>query len=142
MSQNNITTVRDAYDSFARGDFAHIQFDRNIEWMEPDVEGIWCRGMHRGSDAVIKEVFEPTSDKFDDFRLECDQYLDAGEHVVVTGRFLGHGKDTGNELNAPFAHIWRLRNGKIVSFQNYSDTANLLHALYRVLIERPVGAHG
>ncbi len=141
MSKDNIKTVRNAYDLFARGDFAHLPFDTQIEWIEPDVEGIWMRGTHHGCEAVIKEVFKPTLDKFDDFRLQCDRYLDAGEHVIVTGRFLGRGKDTGNELNAPFAHVWTLRNGKVVTFQNYTDTANCLHALYMVHLEQPVGAH-
>ena len=111
------------------------------KWTEPDVQGLWFHGTHNGLDAVIKEVFEPTSDKVDDFRLQCDQYLDAGEYVVVTGRFLGRGKDTGYGLNSPFAHIWRLRGGKVVSFQNYTDTASTLQALYHVHIEEPVGAH-
>ncbi len=79
-------------------------------------------------------------ERFDDFRMQCDQYLDAGEHVVVTGRFLGRGKETGNELNAPFAHIWTMRNGKVTQFRNYTDTANWLRAMYRVHIEEPVGA--
>ncbi len=140
MSQDNIATVRGAYDAFARGDFAQLPFDRKIEWIEPDVEGFWSRGTHRGPEAVIKEVFEPTLERFDDFRVQCDRYLDAGEHVVVTGRFLGRGKDTGNELNAPFAHIWTLRNGKVTQFQNYTDTANWLRAMYQVHIEEPVGA--
>jgi uncharacterized protein len=141
MTPNNITTVRNIYDLFAKGDFAQLPFDANIEWREPDVEGIWAHGTHHGPKAVIKEVFDPTYDKVDDFRLECDQYLDAGDTVVVTGRFLGRGKDTGNELNAPFAHFWTLRNGRVVTFQNYTDTANLLQTLYRVHIEQPVGAH-
>ena len=141
MRQDNITTIRGGYDAFARGDFARLPFDRQIEWIEPDVEGLWSRGTHHGLQAVIKEVFEPTLERFDDFRVQCDQYLDAGEHVVVTGRFLGRGKDTGNELNSPFAHVWKLRDGKAVSFQDYSDTVNWLQAMYRVHIEQPVGAH-
>lgn len=141
MDQNNIATMRMAYDSFARGDYASLPFDPQIEWNEPDVEGLWSAGTHRGVDSVIKDVFEPISDKFDNFRLQCDEFLDAGDRVVVTGRFLGRGRDTGNELNAPFAHIWTLRNGKVTSFRDYSDTANWLHALYRVHVERPVGAH-
>ena len=58
MSQDNITTVRDAYAMFARGDYAHLPFDRQIKWTEPDVQGLWFRGTHNGLDAVIKEVFE------------------------------------------------------------------------------------
>ncbi len=140
MGQDNIATVRGLYDSFAHGDFASMPFDPQIEWIEPDVEGIQVCGTHRGPAAVIKEVFAPCRDGLDNFRLQCDQYLDAGDQVIVTGCFLGRGKDTGNELRAPFAHFWTLRNGKITRFQNYTDTANWLRAMYHVHIEEPVGA--
>lgn len=141
MSKDNIATIRSAYDLFARRDYARMPFDPQIEWVEPSVEGLPASGTHHGLEAVIKEVFEFAVDKLENFRLECDQYLDAGDKVVVTGRFLGRGKDTGNELNAPFAHIWTLRNEKVVSFRNYTDTANWLQALRHVHIEEPVGAH-
>lgn len=141
MDKDNVATIRGMYGSFARRDFSRMPIDPKVEWIEPDVEGIPFSGTHHGSQAVIKEVFEPALEKFDDFHLQCDRYIDAGEDVVVTGRFLGRGKDTGIELNAPFAHIWTLRNGKVVSFQNYTDTANYLHALYQVHLEQPVGSH-
>jgi ketosteroid isomerase-like protein len=141
MSKDNIATIRGAYDSFARRDFAHMPFDAQIEWIEPEVEGSPVSGTHRGPEAVVKEVFEPALERLDEFRLRCDQYLPSGDKVVVTGCFLGRGTETGNELNAPFAHIWTLRNEKVVSFQNYTDTANWLHALYKVHIDQPIGAH-
>ena len=141
MDQNNVATIRGVYNSFARRDFSRMPFDPQIEWIEPDVEGLQSRGTHHGPEAVIKEIFEPCLDRLDNFRLQCDQYLNAGDQVVVTGHFLGQGKDTENELNAPFAHIWTLRNGKVISFQNYTDTANWLQALYQVHIEQPAGAH-
>ena len=47
------------------------------------------------------------------------------------------GKDTGVELNAPFAHVWTFRGDKAVRFQNFTDTANWLHALYRLHVEHP-----
>jgi len=139
MSQENISTIRDGYESFARGDFGSLPFDAQIEWIEPDVEGIWGHGTHRGRDSVIKEIFGPLGEHFDDFRVQCDQFLDVGEQVIVTGRFLGRGKETGNELNAPFAHFWTLRGGKVTKFQNYTDTANWLQALHHLHIEEPAG---
>jgi uncharacterized protein len=141
MSNDNVATVRGVYDLFARRDFASMPFDPQIKWVEPDVEGSPVSGTHHGRESVIKEVFAPCLDRLDNFRLQCDKYLNAGDQVVVTGYFLGRGKDTGNELNAPFAHIWTLRNGKVTSFQNYTDTANWLQALYTIHIDQPVGAH-
>ena len=102
--------------------------------------GLWFGGTHHGPDAVLKEVIEPASEKFEAFHVQCDQFLDAGDHVVVTGHFQGRGKEKGIELNAPFAHVWKLYGNKAVRFQGYTDTANWLQAIYRLQVEHPAGA--
>lgn len=139
MSEKSVNTVRNIYAAFARGAFPRAALDPNVEWIEPDVPDLWFSGAHHGVDAVISDVMQPTAERFDDFRLQCDEFLDAGERVVVTGRFLGRGKDTGIELDAAFAHIWTLRDDKVVRFQGYADTANFLYALYRIQVEHPTG---
>ena len=32
-------------------------------------------------------------------------------------------KATGKSFSAPFAHVWKILNGKAVSFHQYTDTA-------------------
>jgi ketosteroid isomerase-like protein len=137
MFQDNVKTLRDFYGAVAQGDYASVVLDPEIEWIEPDVPDLWYSGTHYGPYAVLKEVIEPASEKLDAFHIQCDQFLDTGDYVVVTGRFRGRGKDTGVELNAPFAHVWTLRGDKAVRFQNFTDTANWLHALYHLHVEHP-----
>ena len=139
MSQDNIKTVREFYGAVARGDFSNLPLDSQIEWIDPDVPDLWFSGTHHGRDAVLSEVIEPTFERIDDFRVQCDQFLDAGDHVIVTGHFLGRGKNSGMELDAPFAHVWTVRGNKAVRFEGYTDTANWLYALYRLHVEHPTG---
>jgi len=40
----------------------------------------------------------------------------------MIGRFRGKGK-SGQQLDAPYAHVWRMRNGTAVSFQSHVDAA-------------------
>ncbi len=139
MSEQNVDIVKKVYASVARGDFARDLLDPQVEWIEANVPDLWFSGTHHGIDAVMNQVMEPTAEHLDGFRLQCDRYLDAGDCVVVTGRFLGRGKDTGIALEAPFAHILTLRGGKIIRFEGYTDTANWLYALYRIQVEHPLG---
>ena len=60
--------------------------------------------------------------------------------MIVIGRFAGRGKETGIELNVPFAHVWTLHGSMAVRFQGYTDTANWLHALYRLNVGHSAGA--
>jgi hypothetical protein len=38
---------------------------------------------------VVEKVFSTVPDNFEDFRADAEQFIDAGEHVVVVGRFRG-----------------------------------------------------
>ncbi len=131
MSEENLNIARQGYDAFNRGDIDTMLsiMDPNIEWQEPDVEGLPYRGTHHGPEAVANNVFGSVEEHWDGFHVEAEEFLDAGDRVIVLGRFQGTGKATGRTLDAPYAHVWTLRDGRLVHFRNYTDTANLLQSL-------------
>ncbi len=131
FARQNLDLVRNSYRALDRKDFNTFReaMDVNIEWVEPEVPGLWFSGTHCGPDAVLREVMEPTVGSIADFRVEANQFLPIGEHVVVLGRFRGRGKSTGKELNANTVHVWTVSGGKIIRFQAYHDVANWLEAL-------------
>ena len=90
-----------------------------IEWYEPG-GGTAPRGTYRGTERVGGEVFASVPAHFDEFRAEPERFIDAGEHLVVVGRFRGRSKD-GRGLDAPFAHVWTMRNGKAARFANHVE---------------------
>ncbi len=121
MSEQDVRTMRSAYEAFNRGDIPAVltAFDPRIEWTEPG-GGRAARGIFHGPQSVASEVFSTVPQNFDEFRADIDQAIDADEHVVIIGRFHGQGKG-GQQLDAPFAHVWRMRNGKAVGMHNYVD---------------------
>lgn len=50
----------------------------------------------------------------------------SGDRVVVPGRYAGTNKATGKALDAQFAHVLTVTDGRIVGFQQYTDTARWL----------------
>ena len=58
----------------------------------------------------------------DKFSVTPSTFIDGGEHIVVLGRYGGTMKNGGATLNAPFCHVFRFENGKVVMFQQYTDT--------------------
>ncbi len=123
MSQQDVEIVRSGYDAFNRNDIpaALALQDPQIEWIEAG-GGRAPAGTFRGPQSIATEVFAKVPQNFDDFRAEPEQFIDAGEHVVVVGRFRGKGKG-GTTLDAPFVHVYQMRNGKSIRFQNYVDAA-------------------
>lgn len=131
MSQENVEVVRRSYDAFNRGDYAAVleALDPSIVWEEPDLSGVAFSGEHHGRERVLKKVFEPVRREVDDFEVVPEEFIDAGDRVVVLGRYRGHGTDTGVTLDAAFAHVWTMRHGKVIQYRDYYDTANWLRSL-------------
>ncbi len=67
--------------------------------------------------------------EWNDFKAEPDEFLDAGERIVALGNYSGSYKATVKSMNVPFAHVWTLRDGKIVKFVQYTDTLKVSEAL-------------
>lgn len=123
MSQQDVSTLRSAYEAFNRGDIPAVltAFDPEIEWHEPG-GGRAPSGTYRGAQRVADEVFSTIPQTFDRFEAAAEQFIDAGEHLVVVGRFRGTAK-SGQELDAPFAHVWLMRDGKAARFDNHPEAA-------------------
>ena len=122
MSQQDVETMRRAYDAFNRSDVPAVlqAFDDSIEWYEPG-GGNAPGGSFRGPQNVASDVFASVPENFEEFKAEPQDFIDAGDDLVVVGRFRGRSK-SGQQLDTPFAHVWKMRNGKAQAFHNYVET--------------------
>jgi len=131
MSETNVRIAMGAYEASARGDFPAMleTFHTDVEWHA--AEGLPWGGVHKGRDAVAKEVFGALMEHFDGFSLSHEQFIDAGDFVVALGRYDATARATGKHLDAAFAHVWELEDGKLKRYYHYTDTAKFLEALAR-----------
>ncbi len=56
-------------------------------------------------------------------------FHDAGDTVVVELRYSGTGTATGKRLDAQVCHVLKFRDGKLTSFQQFVDTAQMQDVL-------------
>jgi ketosteroid isomerase-like protein len=124
MSQENVAVIRSLYDSFGKGDVPAVlgQMDPQIEWNEAENFIYADRNPYVGPQAVLEGVFMRLGTEWDGFSVSPEQWLNAGDHVVVLGTYSGKHKETGREVRAQFAHVWGVREGRVVRFQQYTDT--------------------
>jgi uncharacterized protein len=130
MQMQPVEIVKRSYEAFARDDMDGVlgDMDPDIEWHQ--AQGLPHGGYYRGLDEVKRNIFDPLdSEWWDDFTATPDEFLDAGDHVVVLGRYRGVGKQTGRPLDVPFVHVWTLRGGKAIRFRQFLDTAGWVDAL-------------
>lgn len=127
---SNRDVVEGVYDAFERGevDAALASLDPDIEWVEPDGYLRGARGSFRGI-ASVRRIFETVYPRlWAEWRVEVDQVLEAGDHVVVTGvsHFRTHDGVGGSSR---LCNVWTLRDGKAARLEVFNDTALLWRAL-------------
>jgi len=62
---------------------------------------------------------------WEDFSATPHEFVVEGDRVVVFGRYKETWKATGKTIDIPFVHSWTVEDGKLVAFQQYTDTAAL-----------------
>lgn len=131
MSQSNRETIENVYAAFARGDGPTViaAMDPAIVWNEAENFPYADRNPYIGPDAVAEGIFFRLATEWNAFQAIPAEFLDAGDTVVVTGRYRATYKATNVVLDSQFAHFWRLRDGKITAFQQYTDTEQAARAV-------------
>ncbi|MFL6843552.1 MAG: nuclear transport factor 2 family protein [Allosphingosinicella sp.] len=133
MSEANVDLVRSIYSAFASGDIPGVvgAMAPEMEWNEAENFPYADGNPYRGAEAILGGVFARLGGEWDGFAAVPEEYLDAGDTVVVLGRYRGTCKATGGKLDAQMAHVWRVRDGKAVHFQQYTDTLQAHRAMGR-----------
>lgn len=119
---DNTAVIRDLYTAFAAGDVPSVlgAFAADVQWTE--AEGGPYGGVYHGPAAVLEGVFMKLGTEWDTFTAVPQKFIGNAETVVALGDYSGTYKATGKSFTAPFAHAWTLADGKVKSFQQYTDT--------------------
>lgn len=127
---SNVPIVRRSYEAFARDDMDAVVGDMHPDIVWHQAQGLPHGGVYHGLAEVRRNVFDPLDrDWWSEFTAEPDDFLDAGDEVVVLGRYRGVAKETGKKLDVPFVHVWTMHDGKAVRFRQFLDTAGWVEAL-------------
>ncbi len=125
---NNITVVDNLYKAFAKGDIPAVlgAMDAKIVWNEAESNALADGNPYIGPDAVLNGVFVRLDGQHEYFNLENVQLhgMDNNQ-VLATLRYDAKFKESGKAYNAQVAHLWTLKDGKIIGFQQYVDTKKL-----------------
>jgi hypothetical protein len=130
MSQDNLDVIRRGYDAFGRGDINTLleSFDEQVSWVTPGPPELATSGRRTGRQEVA-EFFVSVNELFDIQRFEPKDFLAQGDRVVVVGSETARARSTGNVIEVDWVHVFTMRNGKVVAFQEFFDTAAVVAAL-------------
>ena len=128
MANEDIARVRSVYAAMDRRDADELAeaLAHDVEWTLP--ESLPWGGTRHGPDGIHAMV-ELHAEHVDGSWFDPDDFLDTGDRIIVLGRARGCVKETGEEFEVPFAHVWTLSDGVPSHFVGYLDTAPISAAL-------------
>ena len=122
--QENTRIVQQAYENFKNGDIPALLdlYSDDIDWRLPEIENVPWSGSRKGREETA-ELFQSLAEAQDVLTFNPQEFIAKGDKVVVLGDYSWRVKATGREFGSEWAHVWTVKNGKLVGFQEYADTA-------------------
>ena len=95
-----------------------------MEWgWSDDFPGL--AGVYHDPAERNKRLYEWLS-PWEDWRCEAEDYVIEGDYVVALTRYRGRGKGSGAIVDEEGAHLWKMRDGKVVRLVVFADRAKAL----------------
>jgi len=128
MSTENVEIVKRASSLLENRDWAAGAdlFDPEVE-LHGTVGGLEEGKVLRGLGEILAAFDAETEEAWDEHRIEPQEFVDAGDRVVILHREYQRSK-SGVELVIDTASIHDVRDGRIVRMQGYMDPAAALKA--------------
>ncbi|ACT60153.1 nuclear transport factor 2 family protein [Hirschia baltica] len=128
MTMTSLEVAKEWYAAVHAGDperlFSYIDPDCSIEYYGPSV--IPFAGIYKGIEKC-QVFFGHVANDVEIQEFLQEDFIADGEKVAVTGHLRMVLKATGRLYSSDYAHILTVRNGKVVRFRDFQDTAQALH---------------
>jgi ketosteroid isomerase-like protein len=125
MTASNISFVRSLYGAFSRGDISAI-----VDAVTPDaawevvgrVNDYPLFGTRKGP-AAVRDFFKQVGENQEAVSFTPREFHAADDTVVVLGHYTWMLRRTGRPVDAEWAHVFTVKDGKIAAFREFTDTA-------------------
>jgi ketosteroid isomerase-like protein len=121
MSQENVEIVRRLYEADERGDWATVYsiFHEEIEWdmARSPFADLGLARIYRGHEGV-RRFWRDWFATWGRVEFSYEEFIDAGEKVLVVLRQQMRGKSSGIELSMDwYVQAWTIAEGKIIRME-------------------------
>jgi ketosteroid isomerase-like protein len=128
VDEGVLDTIRGSYAALNHGDVqgALAALHRDALWIEsaelPGGDEFRGRG-------AIEEFLNGFLEQWDIFHQRVESTLQRGDRVLVNIRMTAVGRESGAEVNARYAHLWTLREGRGAEVDAFYDPERALREL-------------
>ena len=126
MSQENVEIVRAGWERYSgTGDPPWDLFHESVEVHDHDTPD---QGDYRGHEG-IRRWLEDWGAAWAEWRIEADEFIDAGDSVVILIRMNTEGRGSGIKAQRQDALVYGVTQGLITRVDYYNDRGEALKAV-------------
>ena len=125
FAMNTTPDIKNLYASLGERDYEAVMshLGNDIAWIVADNSPFADRSPYHGLAEVRSGIFERLTAGFEKLVVVVDEIFEcSGGKVVVLGYYHGKFRGRAEEFKAQVAHIWTIREGQFIKFQQYLDT--------------------
>ena len=129
-AQDSRKVVEQIYAAFATSDIKAILnlLTTDVEWYHPRKQDIPWGGRRRGHKQVAG-FFKAIGDTIKVKKFKPRRFIVDGDSVSVEGIERARVKATGLTYKVKWVQVFKVKNGKVSEFREYTDTATIIDAL-------------
>ena len=129
MASENAALLRPIYAEWGRGNWRPY-----FEIYDPEMEWGWSDEFP-DLGGVFKDRRDPNPrlhawlSGWEYWRAEADEYLERGDYVIVLATYHGRGKGSGVEIHQEGAHVFKVRDGKVVRLEVFASRERAMESV-------------
>ena len=133
MATGNADLIRPIYEEWGRGNWRSY-----FDVYDPEMEWGWSSEF-LGLGGVCRDDRDPNPrlrtwlKGWDYWRAEADEFLEVGDYVVVLTTYHGRGRESGVEIEQLGAHVFKLRDGKVVRLEIFASRERAIASVQTAL---------
>lgn len=130
MSNTNIESVKTMYAAFGRGEIGTIIDGTagGVDWQTYGNKAHFPTLLAVKGHAGVQDFFKTVGDNLEFTEFAPQEFFTDGNTVVALGHYTTKVKKTGKTAASHWAHVFTFKDGKVVKFREYADTANFADA--------------
>jgi ketosteroid isomerase-like protein len=125
MSQENVEVIQRTYAAFERGDISAALEDADsglVTYRADPEAATW-----HGPEGFLQALADWT-EGFDQFSASAEEFIDAGDRVIVRVHQRARGQGSGVPVEADFWFVHTLSEGKVTRLDMFASKAPALEA--------------
>lgn len=123
MSQANIEVVRRLFDSYVRGDYAEAATCLAVDVVYEVGQELPARGRE-----AVRVMWERWDDTWDELETVPEEFIDAGDQVLVTVHYSARGRGSGIKFAERLFDVYTFCDGKCVRKREFRRRSEALEA--------------